>query len=474
MKRRMSRIVLSLCFGIVLLSAGCTLAPRYTRPEAPIPRDWPSGAGREEISIQQGRPSVADISWRDEFPDERLRQVIELAFSHNRDVKLAALAVEKAYALFGVQRAEILPTAHLSASGSERRNSADLLRPGEPRSTEQYTIDFGIASWEVDFFGRIRSLKDAALEQYFATEEGYRGARLSLVSAVATAYLSLAANREMWNVARTTLDTRQEAFDLIRRRYEVGLASEIDLRRAQTQVDTARGEAARFERMVAQSENALSLLVGTEIPEHLLPGDMETVRISREISVGIPSDVLLRRPDIVAAEHVLKAAYANIGAARASFFPRISLTGILGTASDELSGLFGSGSDTWNFSPRAVMPIFDARTWSAYDVSKVEREIALAQYEKAIQSAFREVADALAERGTIEREVSAQESLVQSLTETYRLAEIRYEKGIDSYLSVLDAQRSLYAAQQSLIALRLARLVNQVTLYKVLGGGTGE
>lgn len=470
----MNRIALSLCFGIVLLSASCTLAPRYTRPEAPIPRDWPSGAGREEISDQLGERQAADLAWRNFFSDERLQHVIALALNHNRDVKIAALAVDRAYALYGIQRAEILPTANVSASGSKRRNSADLLRPGEPRTTEQYAIDFGIASWELDFFGRIRNLKDAALEQYFATEEGYRGARLSLISAVATAYLSFAANKEMRNLARSTLNTQQEAYDIIRRRYEVGLASEIDLRRAQTQVDNARGEAARYERMVAQGKNALTLLVGAEIPEHLFPEETGTVRISREISVGMPSEVLLKRPDIMAAEHVLKAAYANIGAARAAFFPRISLTGILGTASDELSGLFGAGSDTWSFSPKAVMPIFDARTWSAYSASKIEREMALAQYERAIQSAFREVADALAERGTIDREFASQESLVQALTETYRLAQIRYGKGIDSYLSVLDAQRSLYGAQQGLVALRLARLVNQVTLFKVLGGDVRE
>lgn len=470
----MRSIIFLFFFGIVLISASCTLAPRYTRPEAPIPEDWPRGAAYEEISDRPGGYQAADISWRDFFSDDRLRQVIERALIHNPDVKIAALTVERAYALYGIQRAEILPTANLDAVGSKRQSSADLLRPGEPRTTEQYTIDFGIASWEIDFFGRIRSLRDSALEQYFSTEEGYRAARLSLISAVATAYLSLAADQEMLKVARATLDTQQATYDIIRRRHEVGLASEIDLRRAQTQRDTASGEVARLERTVAQRKNALTLLVGAEIPEFLLPEDIGTGGISLEISVGIPSDVLLKRPDIVAAEHLLKASYANIGAARAAFFPRISLTGIFGTASSELSGLFGSGSDTWNFSPRAVMPIFDARTWSAFDASKVEREIVLARYEKAIQTAFREVADALAERGTIDREVAAQESLVRALSETLRLAETRYTKGIDSYLSVLDAQRSLYSAQQGLIALRLARLVNRVTLYKVLGGGASR
>ncbi|RLB89735.1 MAG: multidrug transporter, partial [Deltaproteobacteria bacterium] len=342
---------------------------------------------------------------------------------------------------------------------------------GEPRTTKQYSVNLGIASWEIDFFGRIRSLKEQALQRYLATEEARRSAQISLVSEVARVYLALAADREDLKLARSTLHTQQGVYDLIRRQYEVGLANELDLHRAQTQVDAARGDVARFMQLVAQDQNALNLLAGSPVPEDLLPPDLTSVSTPKDISPGLSSEVLLRRPDIMAAEHQLKAAYAFIGAARAAFFPRISLTTSLGTASAELSGLFSSGNGTWSFAPQVVMPIFDARTWAAYRVSKAQRKIALTQYERTIQTAFREVADTLAVQGTVHERLSAQQSLVNALAETYRLSVNRYTNGIDSYLGVLDAQRSLYAAQQGLIALHLAKMVNQVSLYAVLGGG---
>jgi len=260
-------------------------------------------------------------------------------------------------------------------------------------------------------------------------------------------------------------------YNLIKKQYETGLANELDLHRAQTQVETARGEVARYSQLVAQDQNALNLLAGSPVPEDLLPRGLEDIKPPRDISPGLSSEVLLRRPDIMAAEHQLKAAYAYIGAARAAFFPRISLTTALGTASNELSGLFDSGNGTWNFTPQIVMPIFDARTWAAYRVSKAQRKIALAQYERAIQTAFREVADALAVKGTVDERLAAQRSLVEALSQTYRLSKKRYESGIDSYLGVLDAQRSLFAAQQGLTTLRLSKLANRVRLYAVLGGG---
>jgi multidrug efflux system outer membrane protein len=260
-------------------------------------------------------------------------------------------------------------------------------------------------------------------------------------------------------------------FKLIKRRYDVGLASELDVRRAQTQVDTVRGNVARYTELVAQGENALNLLVGFSVASDFLSPDLSSIVPPKEVSPGLASDILLSRPDILATEHQLKALNANIGAARAAFFPSVSLTTTLGTASDELSGLFQSGSGAWSFAPKIIMPIFDSRTWWALKAVKVEREIALTLYERAIQTAFREVADALAQRGTARDQIAAQESLVQALKETYRLSYLRYTKGIDSYLSVLDAQRSLYGAEQVLIVLRLAELANRVTLYKVLGGG---
>jgi multidrug efflux system outer membrane protein len=465
----MNRKLPFLLSGIVILLNGCTLAPKYTHPEAPIPANWPTGAAFKEIGA--GAPTAPELGWHEFFTDERLQRIIEMALNNNRDLRLAALNVERARALYGIQRAELFPTVNAAASGSKQRVPADLSSSGNSMTVEQYDVSLGISSWEIDFFGRIRSLKDRALEQYLATEQARRSAQILLMSEVAITYLTLAADRENLKLAETTFAVQKGAYDLIKRRYEVGLASELDLNRAQTQVDTAQGDIARFMQLVAQDENALNLLAGSPVPRDLLPADLDKVYIPKEIFPGISSEVLLRRPDILAAENLLKAANANIGAARAAFLPRISLTTAVGTASSELSGLFISGSDTWSYAPLIVMPIFDARLWSAYDATKIEREIALAQYEKAIQTAFREVSDALAVRGTVERQLSSQQSLVNAVAETHRLSYARYIKGIDSYLSVLDAQRSLYAAQQGLITIRLARLTNLVRLYAVLGGG---
>jgi multidrug efflux system outer membrane protein len=338
-------------------------------------------------------------------------------------------------------------------------------------TVEQYSVSLGVYSWEIDFFGRIRSLKERALEEFFATEEARRSAQILLVSEVASAYLTLAADREALQLSQSTLETQQAAYDLIRRRYEKGIATALDLSQAQTQVDAARVDIARYKNRAAQDENALNLLVGSPVPRALLPEALSNVAPLKEISPGMSSEVLLHRPDILSAEHLLKGSNANIGAARAAFFPRISLTTAFGTASAELSGLFKAGSDTWNYSAQIVWPIFDARIWSALTVTKVDREIALAQYEKAIQRAFREVADALAVEGTVEDQLAAQQSLVDAFAETYRLSNLRYVKGVDSYLGVLDAQRSLRVAEQLLIALRLSKIANQVRLYAVLGGG---
>jgi len=469
----MNRHLFFLLVGIALVLGGCTLAPKYTRPEAPISADWPTGAAYRETKAMPGTPTATELQWREFFADERLQQIIDTALKNNRDLRLAALNVQRARALYGIQRAEVFPSVNAVGSGSRQRVPADLSTSGNAMTTERYDVNLGIGSWEIDFFGRIRSLKDRALEEYLATEQARRSAQILLVSAVANSYLAFAADREHLKLAESTLETQETAYNLIRRRYEVGLASELDLRQAQTQVDTGRGDIARFMQLVAQDENALNLLVGfpSPMPNEILPEDLASVKPPKEISPGMPSEVLLRRPDILAGEHRLKAANANIRAARAAFFPRIALTTAFGTASSDLSGLFKAGSGTWSFAPQIAMPIFDARLWSAYDATKVEKETALAQYEKAIQTAFREVADALAVRGTVESQISAQQSLVNAVAETYRLANVRYTTGIDSYLGVLDAQRSLYAAEQGLITTRLARLANQVQLYAVLGGG---
>jgi multidrug efflux system outer membrane protein len=471
----MDKNLFILIIGFVIFLGGCTMAPEYTRPEAPVPAVWPEGgAAYIETKGATDAQTAPELRWQEFFTDAKLQQIIEMALKNNRDLRLAALNVEMARALYGIKRAELLPTADAEASGSKQHIPANVMGFPEPLTIKRYDVNLGISSWEIDFFGRIRSLKDAALQEYLATEQARRSAQISLVAEVANTYLTLAADRELLKLAQETLKTQELSCNLIQRRYEVGVSSELDLRQAQTRVEAARVDVARYTGIVAGDENALTLLVGSLVQDGLLPTELSSVMALKDISPGLPSEVLLRRPDILAAEHILKASNANIGAARATFFPSISLTGMIGTASGELSGLFTSGSDTWSFAPKIIMPIFDARTWSAYDASKVDRKIVLTQYEKAIQTAFREVADALAQRGTLGDQTMAQQSLVEATAENYRLSDLRYKSGIDSFLSVLDAQRSLYGAQQGLIAIRLSRLTNLVTLYKVLGGGASE
>jgi multidrug efflux system outer membrane protein len=456
--------------GMLLLQAGCTLAPKYARPAAPVPAQWPASVVNLPAN-QASAESAADLTWREFFTDEKLRQVIGLALTNNRDLRLAVLNVERARAMYGIQRAALLPTLEATGKGSKARVPADLSGTGSRMTVERYDANLGIASWEIDFFGRIRSFKNRALQEYLASAQARRGAQILLVSSVAQAYLALAADRENLRLAETTFQASQGAYDLIKQRYDLGLVPELDLYRAQTPVDVARRDVARYTQQVAQDENALTLLVGAPLPTDLLPAELSGLSAPRDIAAGVPSEVLLRRPDVLEAENLLKAANADIGAARAAFFPRISLTAAIGTASSDLSGLFKAGSGAWSYAPQIVMPIFDARTWSAHKAAKVQHEMALTQYEKSIQSAFRDVADALAVRGTVGQQVAAQESLVKASAETYRLAAFRYDRGIDSYLGVLDAQRSLFASQQVLVFLNLEKLASQVRLYAVLGGG---
>lgn len=467
----MIRKMLSISVLVPVFLAGCTMIPAYTQPPAPIPAQWPTGPAYREALSPGSEPAATDLRWREFFADERLREIIGMALQNNRDLRVAALNVERARGIYGIQRAEVLPTVDGVGSGFRQRLPQDLSGTDHAVTTDQYSVTLGVISWEIDFFGRIRSLEKRALEEYLATEQAHRAAQILLVSEVARAYLILAADREDLHLARSTLEAQRESYHLIQRRFEVGLAPELDLRQIQTRVDTARRDVARFTEQVAQDLNGLNLLVGSPVPDSLLPDGLSSVAPLPDVSPGISSEVLLRRPDVLQAESLLRAANANIGAARAALFPRISLTTAMGTASGELSGLFKTGSFTWSYAPQAVMPIFDPRLWSALKVSKTDREIALAQYEGAIQAAFRDVADALARRGTLGDQMEAQQSLVDATAEAYRLSNARYEKGTDIYLNVLDAQRSLYAAQQGLIATRLARLANQVQLYAVLGGG---
>ena len=450
------------------------MTPDYNRPASPVPGQWPTGPAYKEIAANE-KVTAADIGWREFYVDGNMQKVIGLALTNNRDLRVATLNIEKARAQYGIQRAELFPAINATGNWTEQRIPASIsTESGEAMSYKQYSVNLGVSSWEMDFFGRIRSLKDRALEQYLATEQACRSAQISLAAEVANTYLTLAADRENLKLAQSTLEAQEASYKLILRRYEVGASSELDLRQAQTRLDAARVDIARYTRQVALDENALNLLVGSPVPVELQPGGLKTVASPRDVSPGLSSEVLLSRPDILQAEHGLRAANANIGAARAALFPRIALTTNYGTTSNDLSGLFKAGSNTWIFTPQITMPIFDARLWSALDAVKVEREIVLAQYEKAIQTAFRETADTLAQKGTVEDQLKAQESLVQASSDAYNLSNARYTKGIDSYLVVLDSQRSLYAAQQGLITIRFAKLSNLVTLYKVLGGGYGE
>jgi multidrug efflux system outer membrane protein len=341
---------------------------------------------------------------------------------------------------------------------------------------DQYSVGLGVSSYELDLFGRVRSLKDQALEQFLATEQARRSVQISLVSQIAVGYLTLAADLERLQLAKGTLTSQNSSYQLTRSRFEAGVSSALDLNQAQTSLDTARVDIARFTTLAAQDENALNLLVGSPVPAELLPSALsEALTAMKDVAPGLPSDVLLRRPDILQAEGQLKGVNANIGAARAAFFPRITLVSSIGFGSDDLAKLFVPGSFAWKFAPQITLPIFDGGSNRAnLKVAEVDRDIAIAQYEKAIQTAFREVADALAQRGTIDEQIAAQQSLANATAESYRLSQARYEKGVDSYLSVLDSQRSTYSAQQNLIGVRLARLANLVTLYRVLGGGTAE
>ncbi len=458
-----------LLLGMTVWLCGCMRQPAYKRPAPPVPNAWPESATPPALAPEA--PDAAGVKWQEFFKDRGLQSVIELALANNRDLRVAALNVDRVHALYRIQRSQQFPSVSLSGTRDFYRLPEYMSTTGESKIVEQHA-NLGSASWELDFFGRIRSLKSQALERYLATEQARSATRIGLIAAVGNSYLALGADKDNLRLAQETFETQRASYDLILRTREAGMASDLDVRQAQSQVEAARADIARYTGRVAVDENALNLLAGAPVPANLLPGALDTDPPLKDVSAGIPSEVLLRRPDILAAEHQLKAANANIGVARAAFFPRISLTAGSGFMSGDLSDLYKFGSRTWSFLPQATVAIFDMGARKAnLKVAQVERDAAIAEYEKAIQAAFREVSDALALRTRLMEQQEAQEALVKTLEETYRLSDARYKAGIDSYLNVLVAQRSLYAAEQGLISLRLARLTNLVTLYKVLGGG---
>lgn len=476
--------------SLPLIVSGClSLAPDYQRPAAPVAQEWGS-------PTTTGDQRVADIGWRDFFIDEQLRRLIALTLDNNRDLRVTALNIEEARALYQVQRADLFPSVNasfskinqetvsgLGSSGSTNANGSNTTGTGTGTgnngggsASRSYRATLGFSAYELDFFGRIRSLNEQALQLYLGTEEARRSAQISVVAEVATAWLTLAADDQRLKLAEETLRSQQDSYDLIQRKFELGLGSALDLRQAQTTVEAARVEIARYKSLVKLDRNALTLLVGAPLPQDLAtPAALVPVSALAELPAGLPSEVLQQRPDVLQAERALRAANANIGAARAAFYPSISLTASVGSVSSSLSGLFGAGSGVWSFIPQISLPIFDGgRNRANLTLSEVRKNIAIAQYEKAIQVAFREVADALAQHETMAQQLDAQTALVKASDEGLQLSDARYRGGIDSYLNVLDAQRSLYAAQQNLITLKLTALSNQVTLYKVLGGGWQE
>lgn len=469
----MMRRFLFVPLALLALSACATMAPKYTRPAAPVPSSWPTGAAYAREDAKPPGTTVADLAWSGFFTNESLRNVITRALSNNRDLRVATLNIERSRAQYRIRQADLLPAVNASGGGTAQRIPETLSGTGGAVIARQYDVGLGVSGYELDLFGRVRSLKDRALQDYLATEQARRSVQIGLVSEVAIRWLSLAADRERLGLAGETLRTQEKSYELTKRRFEGGVSSELDLRQAQTSVDTARVDIARYTTMVAQDRNAIELLAGGPVPDELLPSELGSVTAVTELSAGTPSEALQRRPDILEAEGRLIGANANIGAARAAFFPRIALTTSVGLGSGELGELFKGGAVTWNFAPRITLPIFDGGAIRAnLDVAKVDRDILLAHYEKVIQDAFREVADALAQGGTLGDQLAAQKSLVDAAAATHKLSEARYGKGVDSYLAVLDAQRTLYSARQNLIAVRLARLSNRVTLYKALGGGT--
>lgn len=457
------RAATGLAAAATALLSACSLAPAYVQPALPVADQWPLGAQ------STSGPAAADIGWREFFADAGLQSLIAQALANNRDLRVAVLNVQRTQALYRIRRADRLPSLEATATGTRQR----ALNGSVTEVSTTYDVQVGVPAFELDLFGRVANLSQAALEQYLAQDAARRGAQLSLIAEVARTYLTLMADRQSLQLASDTLKSQSDSFELTRKRYEKGGASGLDLAQAETTVETARADAARFEGQVAQDLNALTLLVGGPVDPALLPqAAAKPVTALSSLPVGLPSTVLLRRPDVIAAEHQLRAANANIGAARAAFFPSISLTASAGTASNELSGLFKHGSGIWSFVPQLSLPIFEGgRLQASLDAAQVDRDIALAQYEKSIQGSFREVADALALSGALARQKAAAQTLAQAARRAYELSESRYKAGRDSYLVVLDSQRSDYAAQQRLIDMNLAEQINRVALYKALGGG---
>ena len=453
---------------VVTFLSGCSLMPTYERPDAPVPAGWQqSGTGDARL------PAAADIGWQQYFADARLRELIGLALQNNRDLRVAALNIEAARAQYGVVRADQLPTVGAGASMTRSRTAADASPSGREMLGNIYSANLASTGFELDFFGRARSMSTAALNQYLATQEARDAAQISLIAEVAKAYVAQRTADEAMRISKMALDSREKTYRLAKLRFNAGVISAIDLRQNETLIESAHADYAAQTRLREQAGNALALLIGQPVPANLPPALPLGKQVAvNALPVGMSSDVLLRRPDIRQSEYQLQAANANIGAARAAFFPRISLTGSFGSVSRELDGLFTGPNMAWSFMPQISLPIFDfGRNQSNLDLAHARKNIAVAQYEKSIQGAFREVADQLAARRTLADQLAAQERGYQAERERLRLVQMRYDNGISSSLDLLDAQRQSYALEQALLLTRQAAMNNRIDLYKVLGGG---
>ncbi|EOG3619934.1 MULTISPECIES: efflux transporter outer membrane subunit [Pseudomonas] len=455
------KTALALAVGLL---GGCSLIPDYQRPPAPVADSW-SGAPADAQAV---------LPWMSFFKDDQLKGLIGEALANNRDLRVSLLNIEKAQAQYRIRRADLLPSIDANLSGTHQRTPADLSLDGRTQTSHRYDAGVGFASYEVDFFGRVRSLNEQALEAYLQTVEAQRSAQVALVSEVANAYYQLQADLQSLALSDQTLESQHQSYLTIRSSYQEDVATELDLSQAESTVRSAQASQARYHRLVEQDRNALVLLVGKPLaPVQLALAASDTPELDTALPAGLPSQVLTRRPDILAAEHALKAANANVGAARAAFFPNISMTASAGSASGQLGDLFAGGQGAWSFVPSINVPIFNwGRNQANLDVAKVQTLIEVANYQKAIQQAFREVADGLVARGKLDSQVTAQELLVKANARSHDLARLRYETGVDTYLNSLDAQRNLYASQQELVDTRLARSQNLIALYKALGGGS--
>ncbi|NLJ13317.1 MAG: efflux transporter outer membrane subunit [Gammaproteobacteria bacterium] len=458
----------ALAAALLAALSGCSLIPNYQQPASPVAAQW------DTVDTQHSAVVLPD--WREFFQDQQLQSLIETALHNNRDMRIAALNVDAFRAQYRIQRSARFPSVD-AGGGANRQRIPGNMNPAGNDSTinSQYSADLGITAWELDLFGRLGSLRDQALETYFASEQAQRSTQLSLIASVATAWLSLQADQEALQLVRDTLATYEDSLRLVERSYDAGVASLLEVQQARTSTSSARVSLAQFERQSAQSRNALNLLLGGEPDIDIsTPVPLKHFKFA-ELPVGLPADLLQRRPDILQAEYELKAANANIGAARAAFFPSISLTATAGSLSPDLSGLFDSGSGSWLFKPSINLPIFNAgRLRANLDYSEIQKDIRVASYEKAIQTAFQEVADGLSNRMTYKQQLIAHDELVQSGEEYYTLADRRFIEGIDNQLTRLDAQRLLFDAQQQRISTHFAQLASEINLYKALGGGYTE